>query len=57
MLLGFMLHFIPKFVEVKAQKILINMPIVAKVAFLLVVILFAVQFKSTEIQPFIYFQF
>ena len=57
MLLGYMLHFIPNFVEVKAQEILTKLPIIAKVTFLIVVILFAVQFKSAEIQPFIYFQF
>lgn len=57
MLLGFGLHLIPKSVESKTQSIVTNLPLSLKAVFLILVILLVVQFKSSEIQPFIYFQF
>ncbi len=57
MLIGYSLHFIPKSVELKTENIVTNLPLPLKVAFMMLVILLVVQFKSSEIQPFIYFQF
>jgi len=57
MLIGYVLHFIPKSVELKAESVVTNLPLILKVAFMILVILLVVQFKSSEIQPFIYFQF
>jgi len=57
MLIGYSLHFIPKSVELKTENIVTNLPLLLKVAFMMLVILLVVQFKSSEIQPFIYFQF
>ena len=57
MLLGFFLHFTPKSLEVKCQFLVMNLSIPMKVVFLFIVIFIVVQFKSSEIQPFIYFQF
>ena len=57
MLLGFGLHFIPKSIEFKTQTIVTNLPLPLKALFLILVILLVAQFKSSEIQPFIYFQF
>ena len=57
MLIGYALHFIPKSVELKTENIVTNLPLLLKVAFMILVILLVVQFKSSEIQPFIYFQF
>jgi len=57
MLIGYMLHFIPKSVELKTENIVTNLPLLLKVTFMILVILLVVQFKSSEIQPFIYFQF
>jgi len=57
MLIGYSLHFIPKSVELKSENLVTNLPLLLKVAFMILVILLVVQFKSSEIQPFIYFQF
>jgi D-alanyl-lipoteichoic acid acyltransferase DltB (MBOAT superfamily) len=57
MLLGYLLHFIPRSVELKSQQWFTNIPLVGKTAFLLLVIVFVMQTKSAGIQPFIYFQF
>lgn len=57
MLFGYLLHFIPKSVELKTERLVTNLPLLSKVIFLILVILLVIQFKSSEIQPFIYFQF
>ena len=57
MLIGYTLHFIPKSVELKTENIVTNLPLLLKVSFMILVVLLVVQFKSAEIQPFIYFQF
>ncbi len=57
MLFGYSLHFIPKSVELKTEHNVMRLPILLKVVFLVLVIFLIVQFKSSEIQPFIYFQF
>ena len=57
MLFGYFLHFIPKSIELKTQNAVTALPLLGKVAFLFFVIFVVVQFKSSEIQPFIYFQF
>jgi D-alanyl-lipoteichoic acid acyltransferase DltB (MBOAT superfamily) len=57
MLIGYSLHFIPRAAELKTEMIVTNLPLYLKVAFMWLVILLVVQFKSSEIQPFIYFQF
>ena len=57
MLIGFILHFIPEEIEKKAQQLVIKMPLIMQFCFFILVIILVVQFKSSEIQPFIYFQF
>ena len=57
MLFGYFLHYIPKSIELKTQNAVSALPLLGKVAFLVIVIFVVVQFKSSEIQPFIYFQF
>jgi D-alanyl-lipoteichoic acid acyltransferase DltB (MBOAT superfamily) len=57
MAFGFILHFIPSNIEDYTRQVVIKSPFVLKVAYLLVVILIVIQIKSSEIQPFIYFQF
>lgn len=57
MLFGYALHFVPKSLELKAESGVTNLPLLLKVAFMILVIILVVQFKSSEIQPFIYFQF
>ena len=55
--LGFIFHFMPVKIEQRVQKILSDMPLVGKAVLLAFAIWIAVQFKSADIQPFIYFQF
>jgi D-alanyl-lipoteichoic acid acyltransferase DltB (MBOAT superfamily) len=57
MALGYILHFIPSTVEGNVQQLVIKSPFVLKIAYLIVIILVVIQIKSSEIQPFIYFQF
>jgi alginate O-acetyltransferase complex protein AlgI len=57
MVIGYMLHFIPRDAELAAQETITNMPLAGKAAFMLSVILLVIQTKSSGIQPFIYFQF
>ena len=57
MALGFILHFIPKSIDAKTQEIVTRLPLFAKVILLVITIVIVIQVKSSEIQPFIYFQF
>jgi len=54
---GYVVHFLPKSVEEKAQNLVIKMPVVLQAVLFAVVIWIVVQFKSAEMMPFIYFQF
>jgi alginate O-acetyltransferase complex protein AlgI len=57
MVLGYILHFIPKTTELKAQAWVTDMPLVMKAVCLTAIILVVLQIKSAGVQPFIYFQF
>ena len=57
MLLGFILHFMPKSTEQWALNRVTEMPLIAKATVLVLVIFLVIQIKSSDIQPFIYFQF
>jgi D-alanyl-lipoteichoic acid acyltransferase DltB (MBOAT superfamily) len=57
MIIGYILHFIPSDIELTAQQFVVKSPFVFKVAYLLVIVFIVIQIKSSEIQPFIYFQF
>ena len=57
MAVGFILHFSPDRWEKAWCKTVIRLPLAGKAALLLVLIYLAVQMKSAEVQPFIYFQF
>lgn len=57
MLLGFLLHFAPDKWENGVCNGIIKLPFIGKVLLMLGVIYLVLQMKSTEIQPFIYFQF
>jgi D-alanyl-lipoteichoic acid acyltransferase DltB (MBOAT superfamily) len=56
-LAGYLLHFIPKKVEDLYRNFLLKLPLIAKVAFLVLVIWLIIQVKTSQIQPFIYFSF
>lgn len=57
MLTGFLLHFMPVSTERFAERTLIASPYVVKLLFFALVVFVVIQMKSSEIQPFIYFQF
>ncbi|MCD8261696.1 MAG: MBOAT family protein [Bacteroides sp.] len=57
MTLGFLLHLAPSSWEQKAGKAVISLPLAGKALLLVALIYFMIQVKSSEIQPFIYFQF
>jgi len=58
-LLGFayLMHYTPLSWEKKTVELLSKIPVVVQALILAVVIWFVIQFKSAELQPFIYFQF
>lgn len=57
MLLGYIMHFIPKNIENGFSNLIVKSPFVIKAAVLLILIFVIIQIKSSDIQPFIYFQF
>jgi alginate O-acetyltransferase complex protein AlgI len=56
-LIGYALHFTPKSIENKTELIFVKSPLLLKSLYVVLVIFILAQFKSSEIQPFIYFQF
>jgi len=54
---GFLLHFMPRSVEQKAENLVIRSPFILKLVYLSLIIFLVIQIKSSDIQPFIYFQF
>lgn len=57
MMLGYVFHFLPNKFEEFAQRTVSAMPLIGKAILLALVIWIAAQFKSADIQPFIYFKF
>jgi alginate O-acetyltransferase complex protein AlgI len=57
MIVGYTLHFLPANFELKFQERIIELPLLAKAMWIAAIILLVIQTKSSEIQPFIYFQF
>jgi D-alanyl-lipoteichoic acid acyltransferase DltB (MBOAT superfamily) len=57
MIIGFVLHFMPKRLENKFINYTIGMPLIWKAIAVTAVIVFIMQIKSSEILAFIYFQF
>jgi alginate O-acetyltransferase complex protein AlgI len=57
MLLGYALHFTPQRMSAFCQEKLTNANLVLKAAVVVSVIILIIQVKSSDIQPFIYFQF
>ncbi len=57
MLLGYLFHFTPLAFELFMEKLVARTPLLLKAVLLVMVIILVVQFRSSDIQPFIYFQF
>jgi D-alanyl-lipoteichoic acid acyltransferase DltB (MBOAT superfamily) len=57
MIIGYIVHFIPKNIDLKMQGFVTILPLWGKILLLTLAIFFVIQMKSSEIVPFIYFQF
>ena len=57
MLLGYIIHFIPKFVDKKIQEWITASPVVVQALLLALMIIVVVQVESAQLQPVIYFNF
>ena len=57
MFTGYLLHFMPESLELKTEKLVGRSPFILKIVYLSLIIFLVIQIKSSEIQPFIYFQF
>jgi D-alanyl-lipoteichoic acid acyltransferase DltB (MBOAT superfamily) len=57
MIIGYIIHFIPKKWDLRIQQQVTCLPLWAKALLLCMAIFFVIQMKSAEIVPFIYFQF
>ena len=57
MLIGYVMHFVPRKIEFAFQERITEMSLAYKAAFMLLIIVIVIQTKSAGIQPFIYFQF
>ncbi|MBR5086547.1 MAG: MBOAT family protein [Muribaculaceae bacterium] len=55
--LGYVLHFVPDSLSQRCKQAFVKMPIALYAVALIVLIVIIVQIKTSEIQPFIYFQF
>ncbi|MCX6149058.1 MAG: MBOAT family protein [Ignavibacteriales bacterium] len=54
---GFILHFLPAKVELKTVELISKTPLIGKAIILAFFIWLAIQVRSADLQPFIYFQF
>jgi len=57
MALGFLFHFTPSSFDFSIEKMIVQTPLFLKAIILVLLIMLVVQFRSADIQPFIYFQF
>ena len=55
--LGYVLHYVPDIVEQRVKRRFVALPAMAYAVALIVMIVIVIQVKSSDIQPFIYFQF
>lgn len=57
MLIGYVMHFMPSRITMSTERNITRMPLVVKAMLIVIVVFVVVQIKSSEVQPFIYFQF
>lgn len=57
MALGFGLHLLPKSWELKAETLVTRLPLAGKAILITLIVALVMQIKSSDVQPFIYFQF
>ena len=56
-IVGYALHYVPAKWEIAWEGFVTKLPLVGKAVLLVIVVWLVAQFKSADIQPFIYFQF
>ena len=56
-LLGYLLHFMPQRMSAFTKRMVIKMPLILQVLLIVIVIYIVIQIKSSDVLPFIYFQF
>ena len=56
-LVAFVIHWLPSLWKEKYRGFFIKMPLMVKIAVIILVVFIVYQTQSSEIQPFIYFQF
>ena len=56
-LLGFLIHFKPKHIDIAYQKLITKSPLVVKAFYVALICWITVQLSNSEVIPFIYFQF
>lgn len=57
MVLGYLLHFTPRRFDLRVQGLVQRMPLVVQALMVVVVVWMVMQTQSSQVQPFIYFQF
>lgn len=57
MLLGYLLHFMPQSLSESVKNMVTKCPLIIKALLFVTVIFIVIQIKSSDVQPFIYFQF
>lgn len=57
MIIGYTLHFMPQVIFDFTRKCIIKSPLVLQIFYLAAVVFLVIQIKSSEVQPFIYFDF
>ncbi len=57
MVLGYVTHFLPKRFDLALRQVVTRSPLVVQALTLAILIFIVIQFKSSGVQPFIYFQF
>lgn len=57
MAVGYLLHFVPDSWQNAVEKIVIRMPLFFQALLIVTIVYIVIQVKSSDIQPFIYFQF
>lgn len=55
--IGMGLHFVPDAWQQRACQCVVRLPLLGKAVLLIALIYLVIQIKSSDIQPFIYFQF
>ena len=57
MLLGYVLHFMPESLSDRVKTLVTRCPLFVKALLIVLLVWVVIQIKSSDVQPFIYFQF